>query len=276
VSSGFYSPSAQAAEMTNAGDNNGFQTNPTNAFSDDNALFAVDTNSGTNTIADCANTGKDRHRFYNYNFALPAGATINGIQVRLDAKVDSTSGAPRMCVQLSWDGGTTWTAAQTTATLTKDEATYLLGGPADTWGRAWNSAELGNASFRLRVIDVASNNSRDFSLDWAAVQVYYTPPAATATATGTNTSTPTVTQTPTPTPTGTPTDTATPTATGTNTSTPTVTQTPTSTGTATNTPTPTDTATPTPTASFTPTACYTDPGALRLLQPERSGGRGGR
>ena len=54
--------------------------------------------------------------------------------MRLDARADSTTGAPKMCVQLSWDGGTTWTAAKTSANLTTSEATYTLGGAADTLG----------------------------------------------------------------------------------------------------------------------------------------------
>ncbi len=68
----------------------------------------------------------------------------------------------------------TWTAVKTTATtLTTAEATYLLGGAADTWGRTWTSGEFSNANFRVRVINVSSNINRDFSLDWLAVRVTY-------------------------------------------------------------------------------------------------------
>jgi len=168
----FLSPNANAAVTASAGDNNGFQTTPTNAYAND-GLFAVDTNSGTNTNTSCTNTGKDKHVYYNYGFNLPGGASIAGIQVRLDARVDATAGTPKMCVQLSWDGGTTWTAAKTTATLTTSEATYILGGAADTWGRAWTASNLSDTSFRTRIINTASNTSRDFSLDLAAVQVTY-------------------------------------------------------------------------------------------------------
>lgn len=172
TSTGYLSPSANAAVTSGAGDNNGYQTNPTNAYSD-NGAFAVDTNSGSNTNTSCTNTGKDKHQFYNYGFAIPAGKTINGIQVRLDAKVDSTGGAPKICVELSSNNGGTWTAAKSTATLTTSEASYILGGAADTWGRSWASGDFSNATFRVRVTNVASNSSRDFSLDWVAVQVTY-------------------------------------------------------------------------------------------------------
>ena len=169
---GFLNPSANAADTTNAGDNNGFQTNPTKVYSNDSS-FAVDTDSGSNTGTNCTGTDKDKHRFYNYNVSLPSGAAIDGIEVHLDAKVDNTTGAPKICVQLSWDGGSTWTTTQTTNTLTTNEATYTLGGSADTWGRTWNDTNFTNSNFRVRVINVASNISRDFSLDWAAVKVYY-------------------------------------------------------------------------------------------------------
>jgi hypothetical protein len=33
---------------------------------------------------------------------------------------------------------------------------------------------LGDASFRVRVVNVASSRLRDFSLDWIAVKVHYT------------------------------------------------------------------------------------------------------
>lgn len=173
---GFLSPSAQAAQTSSAGDNNGFQTNPANALADGGGV-AVDTNSGSNSSSSCTATTKDKHHFYNYNVSLPGGVTVTGIEVRLDAFVDSVgSNSPKMCVELSWDGGATWTTAQQSSTLTTSEATYILGGAADTWGHAWTTGELTNANFRLRVTNVASGSratSRDFSLDWVAIQVDY-------------------------------------------------------------------------------------------------------
>jgi hypothetical protein len=91
--------------------------------------------------------------------------------------VDSVgSNAPKICVQLSWDGGVNWTTAKQTTTLTTSELTYILGTPSDPWGRTWTASNLSNTNFRIRVIDVASGSgatSRDFSLDWIAVRVSY-------------------------------------------------------------------------------------------------------
>jgi hypothetical protein len=169
---GFLNPTANTPVTSGAGDNNGFQTNPANAYASD-GLFAVDTNSGTGTGTSCTGSGKDKHLYYNYGFNLPGGASVTGIEVRLNARADGTGGNPRMCVQISWNGGSTWTTAKTTPTLTTSAATYTLGNSADTWGRAWTADNLSNANFRIRIINVASNTNRDFSLDWAGVQLTY-------------------------------------------------------------------------------------------------------
>lgn len=166
---GWLSPSANASQT--GGDGNGYESNPGNASAND-SVFAIDNNSGSNNNTNCTNSGKDKHRFYNYNVSIP-GTVIDGIEVRLDARADATAGSPKICVQLSWDGGTTWTTAQQTGTLTTSEATYTLGGTANTWGRTWSTSNFTNANFRVRVINVASNTSRDFSLDWVAVRVTY-------------------------------------------------------------------------------------------------------
>jgi len=175
---GWLNPSTNAPQTSSAGDNNGYQTTPSNAHTDGGGA-AQDVNSGTNNSSSCTQNSKDKHRFYDYNISLPGGATVTGIEVRLDAFVDGVaSNAPRICIQLSWDGGATWTTAKQTTTLTTSEAAYVLGSAVDTWGRTWTSTNLSNTNFRIRVIDVASGSgatSRDFSLDWVAVRVSYQP-----------------------------------------------------------------------------------------------------
>jgi|GEM_PF-1038980 len=169
LTSGWINPAANAA-MT-GGDGNGFEGSPTNGYTD-NVSFATDTNSGTNTSTSCSDSGKDRHVFYTYDLSsIPAGSTILGIEVQLQMKVDSTTGAPKSCIELSWDGGITWTPAKATNTFSKTEASYILGGPADTWGHTWVVSELGN--LRVRITNIASSTSRDFSLDWIPVRVTY-------------------------------------------------------------------------------------------------------
>jgi hypothetical protein len=171
TNTGMKGPTANSAETSSAGDNNGYEINASNSHPVD-SLFAVDNNSGSGTNTSCTHAQKDKHRFYNFGFDVPGTALIQGIEVRLDAKADSASGAPKICVQLSWDGGASWTVTKST-TLTTSDATYILGGPADNWGFVWTLSTLSNANFRVRVINVSSSTSRDFSLDWIAVRVSY-------------------------------------------------------------------------------------------------------
>ena len=174
VETGFLSPSANSAQTSSAGDNNGYETSPANAYANDSSV-ASDASSGTNKNTSCTSNGKDKHYYYNHNLNLPATAVIQGIQVRVDARADGTGGSPNICMQLSWDGGTTWTRAKSTTTLGTTEATYILGSTSDKWGRTWTAGNFNNANFRIRVIDVASNASRDFFLDYIAVNVTYQP-----------------------------------------------------------------------------------------------------
>jgi subtilisin family serine protease len=167
---GWRNPTAQAASST--GDGNGYEISPANAFTNDGNV-AADMNSGTSTSTSCTSTRKDRHVYRDYGVSLPTGAAVMGIEVQVQARADSTSGSPKICIQLSWDGGSSWTSAKSTGTLGTSETAYVRGSPTDTWGRAWSSSNLSNANFRVRVIDVSSSRSRDFYLDWVAVRVYY-------------------------------------------------------------------------------------------------------
>jgi hypothetical protein len=166
VNTGYLDPSAQAADT--GGDNDGFELNPTYAYSD-GPLYA--TNMGG---------PGDRHRYYNCGISIPAGSTIEGIRVRLDWWLGGAGGTNSMSVELSWDGGTSWTAPKTDWEESTSEHTAVLGGVADAWGRIWTVDELSDANFRVRVTCNCSGGSecenRDYFLDWVAVSVYYTPP----------------------------------------------------------------------------------------------------
>lgn len=158
---GFLSPSAQAADT--GGDNDGFEGVPTNAFADGGGVATNNNGAG------------DRHRYYNFNLTIPTSCTVKGIEVRLDWRLDSTSGTNSMRAQLSWDGGTTWTTLKRDTRETTSEHTGVLGSATDTWGRSWTAADLTNAKFMLRLVSSSTSSSRDFFLDWAAVRVTFAP-----------------------------------------------------------------------------------------------------
>jgi predicted outer membrane repeat protein len=172
-STGFLAPSIDGAETTKAGDNNGYEVSPGNAYAAD-GLVAADANSGSSADTNCTSQQKDKHRYYNYNFNIPAQSVVSGIEVRLTGSAATTSGAPKICIQVSWNRGDSWTAAQSVP-LTTVNTTYVLGSPTDTWGRTWALGDFSNTNFRVRVIDVASSTTNTFSLDAIAVNITYQP-----------------------------------------------------------------------------------------------------
>jgi hypothetical protein len=158
------------------GDGDGYETSPANMCAND-SVFGTDTNTGTNTrSAACGNAANDRHRFQGFAFGLPGSvSSVSGIEIRIDEALNNNGGTSNLCVELSWDGGTNWTAAKTVALSGAAEATYLFGGTADTWGHTWNASQLTTANFRVRVIDATTQSTKDYKMDYLAARVVYVP-----------------------------------------------------------------------------------------------------
>lgn len=152
----FLSCTANDPVTSGSGDNDGYEITPWNAC-DDGGGEAVDANSGTGPSTSCPSTGStdnDRHLFYDYDIPVPASSSVSGVEVRLDASATPAAGTRNLCVQLSWDGGASWSSSLSTTSLTASEQTYLLGGASSTWGHAWTPTQLSDANFRVRVTDV--------------------------------------------------------------------------------------------------------------------------
>ncbi len=143
---GFLTPSAQSGSWTNGAN-------------------AYDSTDGTYATAATAVT----HTYSNLGFTVPSSNTITGIEVKVE--VSGTTGAGTMDLELSWDGGTSWTSADTTPTLTTTDTVRVLGGPSDLWGHGWSSSEFSNGNFRVRVTAAPSSNT--VQLDAIQVRVYH-------------------------------------------------------------------------------------------------------
>ena len=175
TATGFKVCTAASNAADTGGDNNGYETTAASGCVVD-AAVASDANSGTNTTISCTDAGKDRHRYWDFGLGVPTTvASVAGIQVRANAAINAITGTNQLCAQLSWNSGTTWTAAKS-VTLTATAITaYTFGATNDTWGRTWLGSEFANAAFRVRLIDVASATTKTFRLDGLSVQVTYTP-----------------------------------------------------------------------------------------------------
>jgi hypothetical protein len=171
---------SQAADTTGAGDNDGYQTTPGNACTDGGGS-ALDPNTGSGGAASCGSgaipdPANDRHRFWGYATDVPVTASsIAGIRVRADLAVSNNGGTTNLCAQLSWDGGTSWTALKSIAVAGTGETTYVFGGTTDTWGRTWTTAELDPTKLRVRIVNATTQTNKRFELDYLALSVTYDP-----------------------------------------------------------------------------------------------------
>ncbi len=85
--------------------------------------------------------------------------------------------SPTIDVELSWDGGVSWTTAKAAAVGGTNEATYSVATPFA--GRVFAQPDFSDANFRVRVTRRCSGPGlcagRDWFLDWATVNVSYAP-----------------------------------------------------------------------------------------------------
>jgi Right handed beta helix region/Putative metal-binding motif len=154
--SGLLDPTAQQADA-----GHGFDVHPTRTFAND-SQYAKD--SGVEV---------DSHRFHGYGVSIPSACQVKGIEVRLDWWTTTTTVA-NMGVELSWDGGATWTTSKVDDTPTTSQEEATLGSSTDTWGRSWSAAELSDGNLRVRVT-TTGQPWHQFFLDWVPVRVTWGP-----------------------------------------------------------------------------------------------------
>jgi hypothetical protein len=158
------------------GNGNGYETNTANLCADD-STFGTDAGpAAVGHSAACGNAANDRHRFQGFGFGLTGSVTaVSGIEVRIDEALNNNGGTSNLCVELSWDGGSTWTLPKAVILLGTAETSYFAGGVADSWGHTWSAGQLSAANFRVRVTDATTQNNKDFRMDYLAARVVYVP-----------------------------------------------------------------------------------------------------
>jgi hypothetical protein len=118
---------------------------------------------------------------YSYNFSsIPAGATINGIEVNTLGYLTGNGNRKNMRVNLSWDSGITFPIFKDNIEdWTTSVNNHIVGGPTDQWGHspAWTRDEIVN-KFRVKVTWRGSDSTA--YLDYLPVRVNYTMPIDTS------------------------------------------------------------------------------------------------
>ena len=160
-------------------DDTGFK-NPS-ATGDDYTQWSNAANAYTSNNSDATEDQSGQQQdWYNLGFSIPGGSTIDGIQI--DVEGNNQWEANGADIEVSWDGGTSYTSTGKGAIWPTDgvDSYQTFGGAADTWGRTWSDSELSDANFRVRLTKTGSEDFYNFEVDHIQVKVFYsaTPSAA--------------------------------------------------------------------------------------------------
>jgi Putative Flp pilus-assembly TadE/G-like len=112
-------------------------------------------------------TNNQQQQWSTFNLTSGSGAVpnpagnqallIRGLEVNVtDAYVSASCSNSRFAVEVSWDGGSSWSTAQTTPTLgtNTNNGDYAFGSSSDvsSWGsHTWAYSDFTNANFRVRI-----------------------------------------------------------------------------------------------------------------------------
>jgi len=136
-------------------------TNPTNAQG---------ASAWNNTVATCFVDKTTSHflRFLTYGFAIPAGATIDGIVVEVARGVSggSATTASAILYKASSQVGTAKTSGEF------GSATF--GTSTDLWGTSWTAAEINASGFGFGVQATGGSNGTTVTMSGARITVHYT------------------------------------------------------------------------------------------------------
>ncbi len=144
---------------------------PNGDWNNGSNAYAMDDASATATFIIL---GAAEHDWSAFDFGIPAGATIEGVEVEVRTRVSSVS-LGSYTISLSWDGGSSYTATKSipSGLLGTVDQVFNLGGPSDLWGHAWSVDEI-NDDFRLKANFTALGLGTAF-IDYVAVNVTYLP-----------------------------------------------------------------------------------------------------
>jgi hypothetical protein len=107
-----------------------------------------------------------------FNIVVDSADVIDDIEVWVDALNSSNTADSRLNVELSWDGGSSWTTAFTSFQLQTSDNMFKIGaGPTDWGGHVFTPSELSNANFRVRVSPQNATATADMQVDAVYVKV---------------------------------------------------------------------------------------------------------
>lgn len=162
---------ATETKFAGAGANVGAQamswTTPGNIISDNAAeatILAYDSDELEKTL-----------RSSSHGFAIPGGATINGIEAFVGRR-NSTGGGLVVdnVIQLVKAGTPVGTNKSAAVAWPTAEAEASYGGAADLWGTTWTDTEINATGFGLDINPLNSGSSQNAQVDYVKITVHYT------------------------------------------------------------------------------------------------------
>jgi|GEM_PF-5900655 len=153
-----------------------------------NRVATSDNNYATVNITN-SNDISNYLRVTGFNFNIPIGATINGIQANIE-KSDTGIGSSHITdhvVSLVKNNVVTGNNKSSLSNWTGTDATSTYGGISDLWGSTWTPADINNANFGL-VLSVGrtSGGDKQARVDHISLTVYYIPDTIAPTSSITN------------------------------------------------------------------------------------------
>ena len=139
-------------------------------------LAAIDAISARNHIDDSYGANS----FFclsDFNFGIPGGSTITGIQVKVVFSANDHPYKASIRCALSKDDGGTWSAFCKEQYIWNEAYKIkTFGGTADLWGGAWTPADFADGTFQLKVDGKISNDAKQIRVDYVSVKVFYSTP----------------------------------------------------------------------------------------------------
>ena len=141
--------------------------NPTNAYSSNNSRTTIDADTHVGTGA---------QDYGDFGFSIDSGATIEGIEVKVESLTDG-SGYHDLAIAVSNDNGSSWSSEKTIRyeDFDSNDGTKIAGHAFSLWGETWEPSDLSNSDFRVKVRLAAREGSTvdDLGIDNIAVKVFY-------------------------------------------------------------------------------------------------------
>jgi hypothetical protein len=148
-------------------------TNPGNiGASDDSYAVATNIPSGNNSYD---------LRATNFGFTssdIPAGSTIDGVEVEVEARADNASrGNIPVGLRNVTGGSVKWVPGPTSSSyLTTSDVTTALGGASDRWGATISQANVVNSAFGVNMAGSCDAATVTISIDFVRMRVHYSLP----------------------------------------------------------------------------------------------------